>query len=348
MTGRTWAWVAGGSAVLLLAPCLLGVAAVASFGTGTTCTATSTTSPGPSASTAAAGVGNWSAEQTGNAATIVTVGTQLQVPRYGWVIAVATAMQESTLHNYGDLGARNDHDSLGLFQQRPSQGWGSPAQILQPDYAAGKFYQALLRVDGWQTMPLTQAAQQVQRSAYPDAYAKWQPESEQLVDAISSGLGVTCTSDEGDGLPGEPGAGIPAGYTLPSDAQQATAVRFALAQVGKPYVFGAAGPDSYDCSGLMQKAWAAAGVTIPRVTTDQVHTGTAVTTIAAMQPGDLIFIPGSDGTRANPRHVGMYIGTAGDGRPYLVQAPKTGDVVKVTPVSSWRSQIAAIRRPVTR
>lgn len=90
-------------------------------------------------------------------------------------------MQESTLHNYGNLGDRNDHDSLGLFQQRPSQGWGTPAQVTNPVHAATSFYQHLLRITGWQTMPLTQAAQAVQRSAYPDAYAKWEQAADTLV-----------------------------------------------------------------------------------------------------------------------------------------------------------------------
>jgi cell wall-associated NlpC family hydrolase len=94
-------------------------------------------------------------------------------------------------------------------------------------------------------------------------------------------------------------------------------------------------------------AWAKAGVRIPRVTGDQVHTGIAVTSLAAMQPGDLIFIPGSDGTMARPGHVGMYIGAIG-GRQYLVQAPHTGTVVKTSLVSAWASEVAAIRRPLGR
>ena len=94
-------------------------------------------------------------------------------------------MQESSLHNYGNLGARNDHDSLGLFQQRPSQGWGTPAQILNPAHAATSFYQHLLRVHGWQTLPLTQAAQAVQRSAFPTAYAKWEQPATTLVHTIT-------------------------------------------------------------------------------------------------------------------------------------------------------------------
>src|SRR5205823_10322367 len=117
-------------------------------------------------------VGRWDSSQVANAAIIVAVGQQSHVPPRGWVIAVATAMQESSLTNLGDLGARNDHDSLGLFQQRPSQGWGTPAQILDPRYSARKFFEHLLAVSGWEKLPLTVAAQRVQLSAYPDAYAK--------------------------------------------------------------------------------------------------------------------------------------------------------------------------------
>lgn len=302
-------------------------------------------------------VGDLSDQQVHNAAVIISVGQQKKLPARAWVIAIATALQESRLQNLGDLGDDNDHDSLGLFQQRPSAGWGTPAQILDPVYAAGKFYDKLITVKDWATIPLTEAAQAVQISAYPDAYAKHEPLATALVNALAGNdidpadgtdaLGATCGSDAGDGLPADGTNGIPDGFTLPSDAQQAAAVSFALAQLGKPYVFGAEGPDSYDCSGLMQAAWAKAGVRIPRVTGDQVHTGTAVAGITVMQPGDLIFIPGSDGTPQKPGHVGMYMGVGSDGRQWLVQAPHTGDVVKVTAVSSWASQIAAIRRPLT-
>ena len=100
------------------------------------------------------------------------------------VIAEATAMQESRLINlpYGTS------DSLGLFQQRPSQGWGTPAEIMNPTYAATKFYEALVKVPDWQTIPLTQAAQAVQESGYPDAYAQWQTDAEYLVSTVSGAL----------------------------------------------------------------------------------------------------------------------------------------------------------------
>src|SRR5690606_9071054 len=103
------------------------------------------------------------------------------VPPRGRVIAVATAMQESSLRNLGHLGERNDHDSLGLFQQRPSQGWGTPKQVTDPIYATNKFYDKLLSISDWQDMPLTRAAQAVQVSAYPDAYAKWESDATVLV-----------------------------------------------------------------------------------------------------------------------------------------------------------------------
>lgn len=132
------------------------------------------------------------AEQAANAGVIVRKGQAVRVPPRGWVIAIATALQESTLVNHGDLGPDNDHDSLGLFQQRPSQGWGTPEQITDPDYAAGRFYEALLRVPGWQTMPLTEAAQRVQRSAYPDAYAKHEARATAIVTAYTGGTLPTC------------------------------------------------------------------------------------------------------------------------------------------------------------
>jgi hypothetical protein len=126
----------------------------------------------------------WDIKQRENAAIIVQVGVALAVPTRAEVVAVATAMQESQLYNLGDLGARNDHDSLGLFQQRPSMGWGSPAQVTDPVYAATAFYLALKRVPGWESMAVTVAAQRVQRSAFPNAYAKWETDATGLVQAV--------------------------------------------------------------------------------------------------------------------------------------------------------------------
>ncbi len=90
-------------------------------------------------------VGAWDSQAVGNAAIIVGVGARMSVPVRGWIIAVATAIQESSLIDLPDLGDANDADSLGLFQQRPSQGWGTPAQIMNPVYASTKFYEHLCR-----------------------------------------------------------------------------------------------------------------------------------------------------------------------------------------------------------
>ncbi|MGW4943807.1 M23 family metallopeptidase [Actinoplanes sp. NPDC004185] len=145
-------------------------------------------------------VGAYSAEQMKNAAIIINVGKQLKLPPRAWVIAVATAMQESNLKNLGNLGKRNDHDSLGLFQQRPSSGWGTPAQVTDPVYAATKFYGKLRKVKNWDSLALTRAAQRVQISAYPGAYAKHEPIATQIVNLLADGaanavgnsLAMTC------------------------------------------------------------------------------------------------------------------------------------------------------------
>jgi murein DD-endopeptidase MepM/ murein hydrolase activator NlpD len=135
------------------------------------------------------GVSGYDADQMRNAAIIIQVGQQLKVPPRGWVIGIATAIQESALRNLPDLGAHNDHDSIGPFQQRPSQGWGSPAQLLDPAYTARKFFEKLLTVPGWQSKALTNVAQTVQVSAYPDAYAKHEPVAAAIVDALTGGAG---------------------------------------------------------------------------------------------------------------------------------------------------------------
>jgi hypothetical protein len=129
-------------------------------------------------------IGELSAEQIHNAAVIIKVGQDRAVPPRGWVIAVATALQESDLHNLPNLGPRNDHDSIGLFQQRPSQGWGPVSQLMSPAESSRLFYGRLLKVNGWETMTIAGAAQKVQRSAFPDAYAKHQARAEQVVDAL--------------------------------------------------------------------------------------------------------------------------------------------------------------------
>jgi hypothetical protein len=121
------------------------------------------------------------AAQKRNAAAIVKAAKDMKLPPRAMVMAVACSLQESSLHNYGNLGSHNDHDSLGLFQQRPSSGWGSPAQVTDPHHAAQSFLKRLVKIHNWQHLPLTMAVQKVQVSAFPQAYAKWEKFAASLV-----------------------------------------------------------------------------------------------------------------------------------------------------------------------
>jgi hypothetical protein len=136
-----------------------------------------------------------SLEQARNAATIAAVAQQRGLPARAVTIALATALQESKLENigYGHL------DSLGLFQQRPSQGWGTPEQVMDPVYAAGQFYDQLVKVPGYTDLPITQAAQAVQRSAFPAAYAEHEARARVLASALSgwSPGSLSCTVRHG-------------------------------------------------------------------------------------------------------------------------------------------------------
>ncbi|MEU4568186.1 hypothetical protein [Micromonospora sp. NPDC023956] len=121
------------------------------------------------------------AEQTANVKAIVEATKKAGMDERAAVVAIATSLQESKLENLGHLGDRNDHDSQGLFQQRPSSGWGTVEQITDPQYSTTAFLKGLKQVDGWQDMPLTEAAQTVQVSAYPDHYAQWEKQAADLV-----------------------------------------------------------------------------------------------------------------------------------------------------------------------
>ncbi|MGW8061651.1 heavy metal transporter [Streptomyces ziwulingensis] len=150
-------------------------------------------------------------EQAVNAATITAVGTARDLPERAVAIALATALQESSLRNI-DHG---DRDSLGLFQQRPSQGWGTPEEIMDPAYSAGMFYDHLVEVPGYTRLPLTVAAQRVQRSGFPQAYAKHEPDATLLAAALTGRSAATLTCE---GRPGATGTRGP-------DAVRAALVR---------------------------------------------------------------------------------------------------------------------------
>ena len=131
-------------------------------------------------------------EQSGNAAVIAAVAVDRGLPGRAATIGIATALQESKLRNI-DYG---DRDSLGLFQQRPSQGWGTAEQIMDPVYATNAFYDVLVKIEGYQSLPITKAAQKVQRSAFPSAYAAHETEARAFASASVSYTHLTLpTSD---------------------------------------------------------------------------------------------------------------------------------------------------------
>ena len=134
--------------------------------------------------------------QMAHAKTIVDTVHEMKLPEKAAVIAVATSMQETNLYNLANTGLPEseglpndgtgyDHDSVGLFQQRPASGWGSVNELMDPATSAKKFLTALQQVDGWESMPVTVAAQTVQGSAFPDAYAKHQDTAQTVVDALT-------------------------------------------------------------------------------------------------------------------------------------------------------------------
>ena len=247
-------------------------------------------------------------EQRTNAATIIGVARGMGAPPRAWLVALATAMQESTLRNinYGD------RDSLGLFQQRPSQGWGSPAEVTDPVYSTTIFIERLLEVPGWETMPVTVAAQTVQRSAFPNAYAKWEGLAAELVQGLA---------DVADPIGCRPTAVLAEGVA-------GTAIAFALDQVGDPYLWGGNGPDRWDCSGLLVAAFREAGGHLP---------------VRDMQPGDLLFYATDRNDPRTIHHVAMYIGN-----DQMVEAPYTGEFVRVRPVPwDYEELVPLATRPGT-
>ncbi|MGI5339859.1 hypothetical protein ACQEVS_21935 [Streptomyces sp. CA-181903] len=143
-------------------------------------------------------------EQAGNASAITAVGTTRGLPERAVTIALATAMQESGLRNIH----HGDRDSQGLFQQRPTQGWGTARQITDPVYASGSFYEHLVQVPGYSRLPLTVAAQKVQRSGFPQAYAKHEPGASLLAAALTgrAPAAFSCATSPSDGKPGDPAA----------------------------------------------------------------------------------------------------------------------------------------------
>lgn len=297
-------------------------------------------------------------QQLTRAAAIIAVGNQQQIPARGQLIAIMTALTESSLRvlsntiaypHSADMpndGDGSDHDSVGLFQQRPAADWGSVANLMDRVWSSRAFYggpngpnhgspRGLLDIDGWQSMDPGAAAQAVQVSAYPGRYTVNQPVAEKVLSAVSGislPSGLDCAQPSGDGPanlpPGFPGALIDA----------------AASQLGEPYVWGGGdfnGPTGggFDCSGLVLYAAYKAShgrIRLPHYSGSQIHAGHGIAW-NAKQPGDLIFFsyPGAGG----PHHVAIYVG--GD---RILHAPRTGDVVRYGTIDEFAGEVMTVRR----
>lgn len=321
-------------ALAFVAPLALVLAAVLGFAaiTGTAPTAAAAVTATELCATS--GPINGLSDVAANNARLVTAAAERAAGTDAAVIAVMVGYTESGLRVLGNTtvdignhpveGTGSNADSLGIFQQRAS--WGTVAQRLDPVVSTGLFVARLQFVSGWAGKPPWVAAQDVQRSAYDGHPRPANNESNvyggnyrahyaiarRIVAAIGGdAVGNLCGALSG-GLPAStaPGShGLPKTYTIPATATptEARVVSFAISQLDKPYVFGAAGPNSYDCSGLTMAAWAKVGVRLPH--SSQVQALVGVTTTAAdLVPGDLVLVPGDDGTLAAPGHVGIYIG----------------------------------------
>ena len=141
-------------------------------------------------------VGGLDEVQMANAVTVVEIGEDLGFSERGQAVALVTAMQESLMRNvasesvpeslqYPHEGTMVDYDSVGLFQQRPSMGWGTIEECMDVEYSTTTFYKALAQVDGWENMELTVAAQTVQKSAYPDRYAQWEGMAWEVIEEVN-------------------------------------------------------------------------------------------------------------------------------------------------------------------
>lgn len=297
-------------------------------------------------------------QQLTRAAAIIAAGKNESIPARGQLIAIMTALTESALRvlsntsaypesgNLSNDGNGGDHDSVGVFQQRPAAGWGSVANLMDPVWSSRAFYggpsgpnhgspRGLLDIDGWASMDPGAAAQAVQVSAFPDRYAVNQPIAEKVLAALSGvslSIGLACAQPAGD-VP----MNIPPGFA-------GDLIKAAASQLGKPYVWGGGsfyGPTGggFDCSGLvLYAAYQASGgrVRLPHYTGDQIRLGQGISW-ADKQPGDLIFFsyPGA----GRPHHVAIYVG--GD---RILQAPRTGDVVRYGTIGEFLGQATTIRR----
>ncbi|MFV8227422.1 C40 family peptidase [Mycolicibacterium fortuitum] len=288
-----------------------------------------------------------------NGKAVIATGLQMKIPEKGIIVALATGLQESGLRNlanpkvpeseqYPHEGEGHDHLSVGIMQQQPW--WGTIRELMTPGVAAQKFYLALLKVGGWQNMAPTVAAQSVQRSAFPDAYADDVSAAtlfyRQHLHEVQASSGQPAPPSEGQDPAGRDVCGAvespDSDPVKPGTPAGVAAVKFAEAQIGLPYVWGGGtlnGPSGggFDCSGLVLYAiFQASGhrIALPHLTFDMVRYGRAVPRYA-VAPGDLVFLnpePNPSTGITGPGHVAMVVNPT-----TIVEASTFGVPVKLSP-----------------
>ena len=283
-----------------------------------------------------------SAGQIAVAQGYISVGKQLGVPREAIVIAIMMSLQESTLRMLANAnvpasfqfpheGVGRDHDSVGSAQQRPAAGWGTVAELMDLSYNARAFYggpsgpnqgspRGLLDVPGWSAMSKGQAAQAVQVSAFPELYARWEPQATAIVDLLQGVTTVpTCSA-------GEIGISDPVSAESLSQIRQ-DILHFTRTGVGGAYVWGGTAFKAWDCSGFVQWIYRQVGIELPRV--EQWRVGRMTDN---PQIGDLV-VQNPQGPY-NWGHVGIY---AGQGMMYSALNPSAGTLLH--PIN-WNSGTA--------
>lgn len=282
----------------------------------------------------------WDKNRVANAADIIAVGKGMGVPERGIIIALMTSLQENALENTPD----GDRDSVGLFQQRPSAGWGTAEQVHDPKYAAAAFYggpkgpnhgnpPGLLDYPGWESKGLGEAAQMVQISAYPYEYSKWENTARQLYAALSGVDGNTtygkqsCPNNkgsEGSKDEGSKDSDKPQKLDVEADGVHTdkekevrdTILAKARDGLGGSYAQGRNDFKNWDATGYVHWIYGQAGIELPRQSPWTVGEPTT-----DPQPGDLVAQVG-DG-EGNYAHVGIY---TGNGKMYSVMGQNEGTV----------------------
>ncbi|WP_080733867.1 C40 family peptidase [Rhodococcoides fascians] len=331
----------------------------------------------------------------------VAIGEAMGVPEQGIIVALATQSQESSFRllansnvpdslNYPHDGVGSDHLSVNSYQQQVTI-WGDTATLMNQTTANRLFYQALLAVPGWESMPVTVAAQTVQGSAYPDAYADDETLARTLYSELKGAGGELSAADKqiladagstaaadatavalgGSGTGCAEGVSNPNGPTFtPGGPFGANVIAAAMRWLGTPYAWGGGNTDGptngisdgggaadahgdtgkvgFDCSGLtLYSVFQASGgaISLDHYTGDTSTPGQLYDPrgqdipLDEKQPGDLIYF----GSGGNTHHVGIYYGLE-NGTEMLLNAPQSGDVVKVQPLSDFSGETMYVRR----